>query len=117
MSYTVIVHQFESETRHVTELWYVVLADLQVRVRYEREGRLYKATIVRMAVARVKSIKDLMELMTTAATYARHKQDATAVRHCSETLDGVVQILVQSHEFEQRAVQRIQQVPHVGKLA
>ena len=81
-----------------------------MRVKYEREGREHKAIIVRMAVARVKSIRDLMELMTTAATYARHKQDATAVRHCSETLDGVVQILVENHEFEQRMTQRIQQV-------
>lgn len=81
-----------------------------MKIKYERDGRVLQASIIRMSVSRVKSIKDLMELMTTAATYARHKQDPTAVRHCSETLDGVVQILVENHEFEQRATQKIQQV-------
>jgi hypothetical protein len=81
-----------------------------VKVAFERDGRRAEVTIVRAAVARVQSVKDLMELITTASTYLTQKGDEIATRHCRETLDGVVQVLVEHHEYEQTMTKRIQQV-------
>ena len=81
-----------------------------MRVAFERNGYRADITIVRAAVARVQSVKDLMELITTASTYAGQKGDEVAARHCRETLDGVVQVLVEHHDFERNMTQRIQQV-------
>ncbi len=87
-----------------------------MKVAFERDGRRAEVTIVRAAVARVQSVKDLMELITTASTYLSQKGDEIATRYCRETLDGVVQVLVEHHEHEQTMTQRIQQVRDSSSL-
>ena len=77
---------------------------------FERDGTATSATIVRMSVARVQSVKDLMELMTRASTYAGQKGDEIAKRYFREALDGVVQVLVEHHDHERAMSQRFHQV-------
>lgn len=88
----------------LTEMW------LQVELLFRRNGTVRKATLVRMSVKRVMSIRDWMELQALNASHALKKQDTDAVKYSSEMLQGMVQILKQQMDHEDMMTERIYQV-------
>ena len=88
----------------LTEMW------LQVELVFRRNGTVRKATLVRMSVKRVMSIRDWMELQALNASHALKKQDTDAVKYSSEMLQGMVQILKQQMDHEDMMMERIYQV-------
>jgi len=66
--------------------------------------------MVRMAIERVQSIRDWMEVQSQNASHARLKLDQVAIRYSSEMLDGLIQILVEQQRYEQMMTDRVAQV-------
>lgn len=81
-----------------------------VAVKFVRDGKGYKATMVRMAVERVQSIRDWMEVQSQNASHARSKFDEVAKRYSSDMLDGLIQILMEQQNFENTMFSRIAEV-------
>lgn len=82
----------------------------KVEVKFVRDGKGYKAKMVRMAVERVQSIRDWMEVQSQNASHARSKFDEVAKRYSSDMLDGLIHILVEQQNFENMMYARIAEV-------
>ena len=63
-----------------------------------------------MAVERVQSIRDWMEVRSQNARHARQKLDQVSIRYSSEMLGGLVQILVEQQRYEKMMTDRVAQV-------
>ena len=82
----------------------------QVKIAYERAGTTTTTTIVRMASARVQSLRDLFDLLAQAQQHARDVKDERAIELNNEIVDGVEQILHENHNIEQMVMRKLSKV-------
>ena len=79
----------------------------RVEITYQRAGAIAKTTIVRMAAARVQSLRDLFDLLAKTQQHARDVKDERAIELNEEIVDGVEQILYENHSIEQMVTRKL----------